>query len=141
MVAANSRDLLLLHEAGEDRCCFPKGHVEEGETLLGAALREVAEETGLYRARIAREIGAVSYRFYSRKKEVNVLKTTVYFLDFTPDRAVQLESPFDACRWVLPEVASSLVAYSTDREIIERTEAALAEATAERAKGKPSEAD
>jgi 8-oxo-dGTP pyrophosphatase MutT (NUDIX family) len=41
---------------------MPKGHVEPGETADQAALREVAEETGL-RAGIVQEVGTTRYVF------------------------------------------------------------------------------
>ena len=37
-----SGEILLLHELEEDRWCFPKGHVDPGESLGAAALREAA---------------------------------------------------------------------------------------------------
>ncbi|MBW7915472.1 MAG: NUDIX domain-containing protein [Trueperaceae bacterium] len=40
-----NRVLLLQHASGH--WVFPKGHVEQGETQLQAALREVAEEAGV----------------------------------------------------------------------------------------------
>jgi 8-oxo-dGTP pyrophosphatase MutT (NUDIX family) len=39
---------------------FPKGHLEPGETLEQAAVREVAEETGL-EAEIIADVGEVSF--------------------------------------------------------------------------------
>ena len=42
----NRKVLLIKHENG-GHWAFPKGHVEEGETEVETALREIKEETGL----------------------------------------------------------------------------------------------
>lgn len=39
---------------------FPKGHVEKGETLEQAAIREVTEETGLTELEIIKKLGVYS---------------------------------------------------------------------------------
>ncbi len=119
-------ELLLLHHAEEDRWCFPKGHVEEDESLLEAAVREITEETGLKEFTLRQELGEVAYRFYDPRREVNVFKTTVYFLAFTPDRMAHPEPLFDSYEWLDPRAAFERVAYDTDRRMIERAQTPLA---------------
>ena len=107
--------LLLLHETRDDRWCFPKGHVEAGETLREAARREIAEETGLAAFEIAEEIVEVHYRFYQPSRDRNVSKTVVYYLVHAPEQPVRLEPGFDAHRWCVPDDALRLVPYEADR--------------------------
>ncbi len=119
VVRSDSGQLLLLHEAAEERWCFPKGHVDPGESLGVAALREIREETGLSSVTLGEELGEVSYRFYDLKKAVNVHKTTVYFLGYVSDGEVRTEPIFDRFAWTEPAEALQKVRYETDRHVIE----------------------
>ncbi|MCI4347956.1 MAG: NUDIX domain-containing protein [Thermoplasmata archaeon] len=118
VVDSRAHRFLLLHEPTEDRWCFPKGHVEAGESLLGAAKREVAEETGLENLDFRGELGEVTYRFYNPRRDRNVLKTSVYFLALAENGRLKLESTFDEARWEPAAVAASLLRFETDRRML-----------------------
>jgi 8-oxo-dGTP pyrophosphatase MutT (NUDIX family) len=120
------RTLLLLHEVAEARWSFPKGHVDPGESLPEAARREIAEETGLRSVELGEELGEVSYRFFDPKRQLNVHKTTVYFLGSTPERALKLEPIFDRAEWVDLATAIVRVGYDTDRAMLEKARPRLA---------------
>lgn len=109
---------LLLHEPAEGRWCFPKGHVEPGETLLAAARREITEEAGLSNLDIREELGEVSYRFYQPSQDRNVFKTVVYFLAFSSQTRTELESTFDEARWERAADAARLLRFDTDRRML-----------------------
>ena len=69
------RYVLVQQRSG--RFCFPKGHVETGETEHQTAMREIWEETGL-RPQILPEFRETET--YEVQKKPGVLKDVFYFL-------------------------------------------------------------
>jgi 8-oxo-dGTP pyrophosphatase MutT (NUDIX family) len=122
---ATSPRVLLLHHRDEDRWCLPKGHVEPGESLASAAVRETLEETGLARIALGPEIAEVSHRFYSTRHQRNVVKVTVYFLASTEEEAARPEPLFDRFEWVEPARAVGLVPFENDRKVLAAARSAL----------------
>ncbi len=119
IVSDDEREVLLLHQRDEDRWCFPKGHVDPGESLREGALREIREETGLSAVELDSELGEVSYRFFRSSSGQNVYKSVVYFLARTRERTVRPEPIFDRFDWVPVTTALDRIRYDTDRRILE----------------------
>lgn len=126
VVHRGTGDVFLLHYRDEDRWGLPKGHVDPGESLEVAALREVREETGLREVELGPEIAEVSYRFYDADRGVNVHKATVYFLAATDQTDAEPEHLFDTVGWVSLPDAMKKVAYETEREVLAGAQARLA---------------
>lgn len=136
VVEPKERRFLLLHEPAEDRWCFPKGHVDPGETLLETARREVAEESGIVDLDIREELGEVAYRFYQPLRDRNVFKTSVYFLAFTTETQTTLETTFDEARWPLARDAERLLKFDTDRRMLAAAVARLEPALARKGRAR-----
>ncbi len=109
--------VLLLRRADEGTWCFPKGHVEPGETPQVAAAREIKEECGLD-VRIGRKVGDVHYTFYVPEEGVNQAKRVEYFLATAANTDVVLEDRFDEHRWMTPTRAYRMLPYPNDRRIL-----------------------
>lgn len=72
-------ELLLIRDKRYTAWVVPKGHVEDGETLEQAALREIKEEAGVTKAKIIKKLGQFR-RYVTRASE---WKTIHYFLMYT----------------------------------------------------------
>ena len=118
-VVVNAEGRVLLVSQHGTSWSLPKGHLEEGETPLEAAQREIHEETGVSRLEFVRQLGS-----YSRPRigvdggeDKSELKTIHLFL-FRTD-ATEL-SPLDAdnpeARWVERESVAGLLTHAKDKE-------------------------
>ena len=107
-------ELLLLKHRFGGHWSFPKGHVEEGETEVETALREVHEETGLT---IQLEEGfRQSVEYYPRP---NIRKQVVYFLGYADDdRTKRQEEEISEIRWVPLKNAHREVTFRNDKNLI-----------------------
>ncbi len=98
---------------------LPKGHIEEGETPEEAAIREVAEETGI-NSEISRELGVIDFWFMAGGKRIH--KTVHHYLfkevggTLTPQ-----ESEVDEARWFPLEEIVELLAYPDEKKLIARS--------------------
>ena len=98
---------------------LPKGHIEEGETPEQAAIREVAEETGIASS-ITKSLGVIDFWFMAGGKRIH--KTVHHFM-FTEVGGVLLaqESEVDEVSWFpLSEIVERL-AYPDEKKLIARS--------------------
>ena len=92
-------EVLMIYRRG--KWDFPKGKVEEGETIEEAALREVSEETGLQRLSITKPLPDTFHTYKLGGKWVG--KTTAWYLmkaDASESLVPQTEEDIDEARWV-----------------------------------------
>ncbi|HID04211.1 MAG TPA: NUDIX domain-containing protein [Candidatus Caldiarchaeum subterraneum] len=107
--------LLLLYEAGH--WDFPKGGIEEGETEIQTALREVKEETGLNNVKIIDGFKwEIQYNY--RKNRNLVRKTVVFFLAESETKDVTLSYEHKDYTWLPYEEAYSKLTFKTAKETL-----------------------
>lgn len=104
---------------------FPKGHLEDGEAPDAAAVREVAEETGIAAVEVRSPVETIDWTFRFRGRRIH--KTCHFFLMETAQRrtAPQAKEGITACRWATYEQATKMIAYDNARAVLEQAYAIL----------------
>ncbi len=102
---------------------LPKGHVEDGESTVDAALREVREETGLTTV-VDELLGDVTYWYVRRDPEgkpLRVLKRVRFFLmRQRGGRFADRDKEMDAVRWFPIAEAVDVIPYANERTLVQR---------------------
>ncbi|MGD0377104.1 MAG: NUDIX domain-containing protein [Streptosporangiaceae bacterium] len=111
---AGGDEVALIHRIKYGDWTFPKGKVEPGEHVLAAAVREVAEETGI-RVVLGRRLRPTSYDNQGRPKRVDYWAARVATgasMAFVPNSEV------DDLEWLPLPAASRRLSYSHDARLL-----------------------
>jgi len=108
---------LAQHARTAKSCVFPKGHVEEGESLEQTALREIYEETGLDNVQLIKHLGTITRDSLKGNGDVEH-KTIHYYLAFALGES-ESQTPTDPrfmdVGWFSPEEAIELLPYESEQ--------------------------
>ncbi len=98
-VKDEEQKVLMLNNEGE--WVFPKGHVEENETELDAAIRELYEESGI-KVRESDSLGKIDeFKFYfDGEKAVKVIKVYLFKVDDFGEITFNKDEGFIDGQWV-----------------------------------------
>lgn len=115
----NNLEVLVIHRSSHQDWSFPKGKLEEGETLGKAACREVLEETG-FRCKRADRLPMVRY-FDARRRRKAVVYWTMEVLDgcFEPNVEV------DGLGWFDFSSAKAILSYRHDVTLLKNAATAV----------------
>jgi 8-oxo-dGTP pyrophosphatase MutT (NUDIX family) len=110
-----------LKDATRERLLWslPKGHIEAGETPEQAAIREVAEETGI-QSEISRELGIIDFWFMAGGKRIHKTVHHYLFREVGGTLAPQV-SEVDDVGWFPLEEIISLLAYPDEKKLIAKS--------------------
>jgi 8-oxo-(d)GTP phosphatase len=103
-----SLEVLIIHRPRYQDWSWPKGKLDDGETLPEAAVREVEEEVGL-KVRLGLPLPAINYRVNAGLKEVRYWAAQVNGAEALPDG-----DEVDRAEWVDPQKAREMLANPSD---------------------------
>jgi len=114
-----------LDRRGRLRWSLPKGHVEDGETHEQAAIREVAEETGIS-GRITARLGSVDYTFVAQGRRIHK-RVHHYLMVAVGGELSDADIEVTEVAWVPLADLSSRLAYAGERRLVRRAVELLAD--------------
>jgi len=104
---------------------LPKGHVEPGESTEAAAVREVAEETGIT-GRVLATLGTIDFWFVADGRRIH--KTVHHFLLMATHGELSADDiEVEQVEWVPLRDLPDRLAYADERRLIEQVPALLAD--------------
>jgi 8-oxo-dGTP pyrophosphatase MutT (NUDIX family) len=127
-IVRRGNEVLILHKHTLDEYVLPKGHVEPGETLEQAALREVQEETGYGRVRIVASLGEPLRVEFMRKGRWTVRDESYFLMELEDETPAELGAYDDHDRdrqifhllWVPLAEAPARLTYEPARTFMRR---------------------
>lgn len=103
---------------------LPKGHLEAGETAEQAAVREVAEETGID-GRVLHPLGSIDYWFVTEGRRVH--KTVHHFLlRFLGGELCDEDAEVTEVAWVPLSEMETRLAYADERRLVKAANEVIA---------------
>ena len=118
----SSKVLLLRHSSissrGGGHWDFPKGHIDDGETEIQTALRELGEETGIEQVKVVDGFrDTITYTFSGGQEQIG--KEVVFFLATTKESKVTLSHEHIDYSWLDFDSAFSRLTYDNARQILQ----------------------
>ena len=115
-----TKKIYLVRKKIRDEWLLPKGHIEEGEDIRAAALREIKEETGYANVELGELLGRTEFEFIENSEQE--FKVVYYYFALLADDTfeqtqAQQEEGLNG-KWVLKEEALKLTKFKDVRQFI-----------------------
>ncbi|MGV9366438.1 NUDIX hydrolase [Amycolatopsis sp. NPDC003731] len=116
-LAGGVTEVALVHRPRYDDWSFPKGKLDQGETIAEAAVREVREETG-FTAVLGRYLVRSAYPVPARNGSGTVPKTVDYFAAEAVSGEFAANDEVDELRWLDSIAAEKLLTRPEDVRVL-----------------------
>ncbi len=113
-------EVVIVRIVPEMRWQLPKGIIDEGETIEGAAVREVREESGVV-AELLEPIETIEYWFTAKRdgQQRRYHKFVHFFLmRFVSGETADHDDEVDEARWVPLHTAVSMLEFKSERDVV-----------------------
>ncbi len=124
---AFAMEIAIVSVGAQSRWQLPKGLVDAGETPERAALREVHEEAGIETIMVA-PLDTIEYWYVSSRGQQRVRFHKFVHFFFLAYRAGCVDAhdhEVNEARWVTLEQAKTMLAFKSERQVVEKAEAML----------------
>ena len=116
-VVVNLKDQVLVVNQRGLTWSLPKGHVDPGEDILTAAMREIFEESGVKDLTLIKKLGIIERESMSTDGTEKEQKTIHIFLFSTNQMDLQPQDPHNPeAKWVEKEDAAHILSNPKDKE-------------------------
>ncbi|ABQ91580.1 NUDIX hydrolase [Roseiflexus sp. RS-1] len=106
--------LIATHEGR--RWGLPKGHVRRGETAEAAAVREIAEETGLTGV-VERHLATIEYWFRAGSTRIHKY-VDLFLVRYTGGALMPQTAEVDDVRWFSLQEAAERASFARERDVL-----------------------
>jgi ADP-ribose pyrophosphatase YjhB (NUDIX family) len=118
-VVINKDGMVLVVQQKHDAWSLPKGKVEEGESSLDAARREIAEESGIDELKYILDLGEYE-RFrlnkYNKDDTARLKKIIMFLFSTEQDKLCPRDPHNPSARWVNKEDVADILTHPKDKE-------------------------
>ncbi len=115
-ISSGRVEVLLVATDGGKRWGLPKGHVRRGEAAEAAAVREVAEETGL-EGQIVRHLATIEYWFRAGSSRIHKY-VDLFLMSYVRGDLLPQWSEVDDARWFVLDDALAVSSFKRERDVL-----------------------
>lgn len=112
----NPECIALLYRSRENDWSFPKGHVEEGESIQETTKREIAEETGLSVRCIGDELPLMEYH-HPNGDHISI---HMFLMQSESDLTLRTEYKNDKIAWMQYEEVAHMLSYENAQQYYQK---------------------